>query len=201
MVGGVLGFGVHTHGAARLGAFALGQVQHLFQRGDLVLAVVRLVAVGQGLDGAQGLDFGQGEVRGEPAFFFRAVDHFLGLAAGKFGAGGHIGGAGDVGLVACNQRTVLGGDQVRLDEIGAHLDGPLVAFERVVRQVARGTPVANHQGLVAIQSGIGVVIAATASSQRGHQGQRTQLSTGNVHALLLVVFRTAELWAPPVTKR
>jgi hypothetical protein len=158
---------VDAHGAACLGAFALGQVQHFVERGDLVLAIVRRVAVGQRLDGAQGLDLGQGEVRREPAFFFDAIHHLLGLAVRKLGAGGHIGGAGDVGLMAGHEHAVLGSDQVGLNEIGAHLDGALVTFERVVRQVARGAAVADDQRLVAGQGGVArAVVPATGGHQQ-----------------------------------
>jgi hypothetical protein len=159
-------------------AFGLGQVQHFFERGDLVLAVVALVTLGQGLNGAQGLDLCQGEVGGKPALLLDAINHLLGLARGKFGALGHVGGACDVGLVAGDQHAVLGGHQVGLDEVGPQFDGLFVAFQRVVWQVAAGATVAHHQGLVAGEGGIRVVTIAAAGGQQRDGGQRQQAGLG-----------------------
>ncbi len=53
--------------------------------------------------------------------------------------------------MARDQHTVLGDDQIGLDEIGAHFDCQLVAFERVVGQVAGGPAMADHQGALAVE--------------------------------------------------
>lgn len=42
------------------------------------------------------------------------------------------------------QVTVLGGDEIGLDKIGAQFDGTAIAFESMLRQVAAGAPVAEN---------------------------------------------------------
>ena len=167
VVSGVLGLGVDADGAFGALAFGFGQRQHFLEGRDGVLAVVALVAVGHGLDGAQRLQLGQREVADEPAFFFKAIDHGLALAAGKFGVVLDVGGGADVGFVARHQHAVFRGHQVGLDEVGAQLDGLLVALQRVVGQVAGSAPVADDERLVAGQRRV-LVVAAAAGDQGGH---------------------------------
>jgi hypothetical protein len=42
--------------------------------------------------------------------------------------------------------TVLGCNEVRLNEVGAQLDGERVAFQGVIGQVSRRAPVTNDKG-------------------------------------------------------
>jgi hypothetical protein len=97
---------------------------------------------------AQGAQLGQGEVVGEPAGGADAVDHLGGLAVGELGVAGHVGGRGDVRLVSRHELVVLGGDQVRLDVVGAQLDGVPVGRQGVLRPVAGGAAVADDDRAV-----------------------------------------------------
>ncbi len=175
VVGGVLGLDIDAHGAACLRALGTREVQYLRERGDLEAAVEGLVAIGQRLDGAQGLDLGQREIGGEPPLLLHAVHHPAGLAVRELGTLRHVGRAGDVGLVAGDEHAVPGRHQVRLDEVGAQLDAAAVAFERMVGQVPGGAAVADHQGLGAVEGGMDAAAIATAGGQGracgGSQGQ------------------------------
>ena len=62
---------------------------------------------------------------------------------------GHVRGAGDLVLVASDQHAILGGDQVGLDEVGAHVDRELVGGERVLGPVGGRAAVRDDQRLAA----------------------------------------------------
>ena len=66
---------------------------------------------------------------------------------GGFAAAGHIGGAPDLVLVTRNEHTVAGHDQIRLDVIGALLDGQPIALEGMFRAFSARTAVRNHDNV------------------------------------------------------
>ena len=167
VVGRVLGLGIDADGAALLARLPLDEVDDLLEGRDLEAAVELLWAVGEGLHGTQRLDLPQREVRGEPALFRGAVDGGGAPAAGEFRAPAHVGGRDQVGLVARDQVAVLRRHEVRLDEIGAQLDGERVAFQRVVGQVARGAAMADDERRVAPRLGEG-------GSGDGEDGERQE---------------------------
>jgi hypothetical protein len=147
---GVLGFRVDADGAPPA-ALGFGEVDHLLKGRDLVAAVVALVAVGHGLLRPQGLDLGQREVAGEPVGHVHAVHLPGGLAVRELGLFGDVGGSAEHRFVAGDQHAVLGGHEVGLDEVGPHLDGEAVGFQRVLGQRAAGAAVADHQGRLAVE--------------------------------------------------
>ena len=151
MVGAVLDLRIDADGTPGATALVAGQLQHFLEGGHLVLAVVALIPFFQGLNGTQRAQLGQREVADEPALFLDTIDRALALALGKLGMVLHVGGGRDVGLMPHHQHAILGGDQVRLDEVSPAVDGPLIARQRVVRQVARRTAVPQHQRLLSIQ--------------------------------------------------
>ena len=73
--------------------------------------------------------------------------------------------------MAGDQYAVPGRDQVRLDRIGAKIDGPLVGLEGVFRQVARRTAMSNHQRCVTVErlSPQWSHAAATGNHSKGQQ--------------------------------
>ncbi len=77
-----------------------------------------------------------------------------------------------------DQVTVLGRHQVRLDKVGAELDGQRVAFERVLGQIAARTAVADLQRRLRRRSPMPVLPSlgrgsrCREASQAGDQGQR-----------------------------
>ena len=107
VVGGVLSFRVEANRAASGSALRFGQLDDFFKRRHAEFAVVALIALCCGLLCAQGFDLSECEIRGEPAFFIRAIDFALVLAIGKLWARGHIGGVGDIGLMAGNQDAIF----------------------------------------------------------------------------------------------
>ena len=92
---------------------------------------------------AQGLDFGEREVLGEPPGHRLPVDGPGALAIRK--PLGDVGGAADFVLVAGDEHAVLGRDEIGLDEIRAHLDREAVGLERVLGPMAAGAAVADDQ--------------------------------------------------------
>src|SRR5205085_9712758 len=68
------------------------------------------------------------------------------LPVREFGTIGDVGGPRDLVLVTCDQNVIFRRDQVRLDEIGTHLDRQLVGSERVLGPVAAGAPVGDDDG-------------------------------------------------------
>ena len=56
-----------------------------------------------------------------------------------------IRGLGDVGLVPRDQTAVAGGDEIGLNEIGAHLDGEPIGLERVFRSVPGGAAMGDDE--------------------------------------------------------
>lgn len=87
----------------------------------------------------------EGEVLGEPPRERDPVDDLRGASVGEPRVTGDVGGAGDLALMAGDEDTVLGGDQVWLDVVGAHPDRQAVGLERVLRELAAGPAVGNHQ--------------------------------------------------------
>ena len=143
----VLGLGIDADRAAQLVRQALGEVDHLLERGHLEAAVVDRVALADLRDPllrAQRLELGEREVLGEPAGGRRAVDLLGRAAGGELGPVGDVGRRGDVVLVAGDEHAVLGRHQVGLDVVGAHPRGERVARERVLGPVAGGAPVTDH---------------------------------------------------------
>ena len=64
---------------------------------------------------------------------------------------GDIGAGRKVGVVACDQHAIQGGQQVHLDHVGAEFNGADIGFQRFLGQVTRSTPVRDHQGQLAIE--------------------------------------------------
>ncbi len=114
-------------------AFALGQVDHLVERGNLELAVVGMRAVRQPLARPHRLDLRQREVLSEPAHNRPAVDD-PGLLPIRE-AIRDVGRAAHLVLVTRDQDAVFRRDEIGLDEVGAHLDRKAVGFQRVLRPV------------------------------------------------------------------
>ena len=175
MVGAVLDLGIDADGAPGATALVAGQLQHFLEGGHLVLAVVALIPFFQGLHGAQRAQLGQREVADEPALFLDAIDRALALAAGELGMVLHVGGGRDVGLMSHHQHAILGGNQVWLDEVGPAVNGPLIARQRVVRQVAGCTAMPQHQRLLSIQRRI----ASGGCRRPPNTGQRTGAGHGH----------------------
>ena len=86
----------------------------------------------------------QGEILGEPPRHRLAVDQMGGLAAAELRPVGNIGRAADLRLVAADEVPVPGGHQVRLDEVGALVDRPLIAGQRMFGPFAAGTAMGDH---------------------------------------------------------
>jgi hypothetical protein len=80
-----------------------------------------------------------------------SVDLSRGLAPRELGPLGDVGGAAEHRLVAGDQHAVLGGDEVGLDEVGAHLDRLAVGFERVLGQDAARAAVADDEGRLPVE--------------------------------------------------
>jgi hypothetical protein len=78
-----------------------------------------------------------------------AIDRLCGTALGKFL--GDVARSGNVVLVAGNQDSVLGRDQVRLDEVRSIIDCKLVRRDRVLGPVAGGAAMADHERQAAAQ--------------------------------------------------
>jgi len=172
VVGRVLGFGVDADAPALLARLALGQLDHLGQRGNLELAVEGLVAVAQGLHGAQLLDLRQGEVAGEETVRGHAVEHHGAAARRELRQVLDVGGVDQVGLVPRDELAVLGGHQVRLDVVGAQLDAQRIGLQRVVGQVAAGAAaVADHQRRILGAAPAALFLVMRRRRQRGCQHQ------------------------------
>ena len=121
-VGRAFQLGHEADDASAGGRLRCNKIDDFFPRGDLELSIVQGVAgtyFRQSFDGAQGFQFGQGEVVDEPAFVPFAVDHLLAAPAGKFGTARHVGGVDQVAFMARHEDAVARGDQVRLDVVGA----------------------------------------------------------------------------------
>ena len=140
--------GVPVHTAVHDGAMTrltqpLGKIEYFIERGNRKLAVVRVRAEGQPFACAERLDLGKREVFGEPAGQRLAVDGLRSFAIGK--AIRDVAGRTDFVLVPGDQDAIFRRDEIRLDEVGAHLDGEAVAFERVFRPIAARAAVRNHE--------------------------------------------------------
>ena len=110
----VLGFGIDAD------IVRLGERQYLFKGRDFKLPVKRhivLAQLRQAFLGAQGLEFGQREIFGEPAGHFLTIDGLACLAVGKFGLVGHVGGFRNLILMPRDQYAVFRQDKVRLNII------------------------------------------------------------------------------------
>jgi hypothetical protein len=58
----------------------------------------------------------------------------------------HVGRAAQHRLVAGDQDTVLGHDEIRLDEVRPHADGHRIGFEGMFREIAAGSAMGDDQG-------------------------------------------------------
>jgi hypothetical protein len=72
-------------------------------------------------------------------------------AAGELRAVGDIGGGVERGVVEADEVAVLGGLDVRLDEVGALVDGAGVCRRRLLRELAVGAPVRDVEGARRLQ--------------------------------------------------
>src|SRR5215217_8080906 len=152
----VLGLGIDADRAVVALRIALRQRDHFLERRYAELPVELLRAVVERLNRAQRAELREGEVGDEPAEFWGpTVDHRGALAVGELGMLGDVGGGGDVGLVARDQVTVLGRDEIRLDVVRAELDRERVARKRVVGEVAGGSAVPDHERVWLIVGGGG----------------------------------------------
>ena len=158
--------------AAELAAEPVAHVDDLLEGGDLVAPVVERVARaerGQPLLRAQRLELGEREVLREPLVGERdAVDDLRRPAVRELRVVRDVRGAADRRLVAHDELTVLGRDQVGLDVVGAHPRGEPVGAERVLRPVAGCAAMAVDRGRV------GAVAAAVGERDTGrgeHQEQ------------------------------
>ena len=145
MITRVLGLRIDPDRPAAPPAFLQRKLDHPPKRRDLEEAVELLRPERDALHGAQGLDLGEGEVVGEPAFLRGPVDRLLGLASGEFRVLGDIGRLGDIDLVARDQDPVLGRDQIGLDEVSPLPDREPIGLERVFGQVAARAAMADDE--------------------------------------------------------
>lgn len=146
VVGRVLGLGIDADRAADLVRLALRERDHLVQSRDREPAIEAMVAVGEGLHGAQRADLVEREIAGEEALLLEAVDHRLAPATGELRQVLHVRGLDEIGLVADDQMAVLRGDQVHVDVVRAERDRECVALEGVIGQVARRATVTDDEG-------------------------------------------------------
>src|SRR5262249_41059710 len=144
-------------------ALALGERDDLLERGHLELAVELLRPVGEVLHAAQPLDLGQREVGGEESSVGRAVDDDGATARSELRPARHVGGCDQVRLVAGDEVAVFGRHQVRLDEVGAELNGEGVALQRVRRQIAMRPAMTDDERLAEIAIVAGARIRRTKS--------------------------------------
>ncbi|CAM5304041.1 hypothetical protein SDIAM103S_00830 [Streptomyces diastaticus subsp. diastaticus] len=126
-----------------------------------------LPGAGDALGGAQRLQLRQGEVLGEPAGQLHPVDRLGGLAAGELGVVGDVGGTGDVVLVTAYEMAVLGGHQVLLDDVGAHVQGELVGAEGVFGPVSAGSAVGDDGRVRQVAEGAGALPPGRLGGPRG----------------------------------
>jgi hypothetical protein len=126
------------------------EIDDFLQRGHLVEAVegrVRRPQVRNPLDRTQRLELGEREIRGEPTRERRAVDHLRRAPVREFGMGRDIGRARDLRLVTNDEDAVLGGHEIGLDVVGAHVDRQLVGRKRVLGPVRRSATVRDDERL------------------------------------------------------
>ena len=160
-VAGGLGLRVDADLATQLAGQPGPELEDLVEGRHREAPVVDGVALpqqGDALRGAQRPQLGQGQVLDEPAGAALAVDDLRCAPVGELRVVGDVGGAADLRLVPGHQHPVGRGDQVRLDEVGAHPGGQLVAGEGVlgaltgraaVRDEQRGTSIGGSPVSVA----------------------------------------------------
>ena len=144
----MLGFRVQADAPALTELQGFHQVDDLLQGRDFQAAVEARVAradIRDALDGAQGLQFGEGEIFAEPAGKGDAIDLLGALAIGKLGALRDVGGQAQFVVVSGDDLAVAGHHQVRLDIVGALEHGQGIGGQGVLRQVAAGAAVGDHQ--------------------------------------------------------
>ncbi len=178
-VGRVLDLGGDRDGASEVLGELLPQVQDLLEGGHEVLAVVgrALGALSRlGFACPQRAQLGQGEVLGEPVGHRDPV-HDLGRAAVReLRVVGHVRRVAEEVLVAHDQDAVTGGDEVRLDDVGAQLRPERIGRQGVLRQVARGAAVGDHERL-GPQPGRRRVAATRPAAVVAHPPSRTALAS------------------------
>jgi hypothetical protein len=92
------------------------------------------------------------KVLGKVALDLLAIDRLCGPALGKLL--GDVARSGDIVLMAGNQDSILGRDQVRLDEVGSIIDCEFIRRDRVLGPVAGGAAMADHERQAAAQGRI-----------------------------------------------
>ena len=112
-----------------------------------VVGGVQRAQLGHPLDGPQRAQLGEGEVLGEPAGADRPSTSLVVRRSANSGRRGDVGGERQLALVPDDEDAVAADDEVGLDQLGAEVDGELVAGGRVLRPVGRGAAVADDHGL------------------------------------------------------
>ena len=129
---GVLQFGIEPDAAARCGLLGAHQL-HDFGKGRHLIQPVKprigRAQRGDALFRAQGAKFGEGEVLGKPARDALSVDDLVAAAILEFRAGGDIGGARQLVLVARDEHEVFRHYQIGLDIIRPLIDRAFIGGE------------------------------------------------------------------------
>ena len=110
-----------------------------------------MTSEGEPLYSPQRLNLSKGEVLCKPARYRNAIQHFGGFAICKFRTVGNIGGTCNVWLVAGNQYTIFGDNQIRLDEVSTALDRQLVGRQRMFGAIATCPSMPNHNGSLPVK--------------------------------------------------
>ena len=143
-IGRMLGLGIDTDVTSARRAELLRERDDLVERRNLKLAVVRVRPRRRSRSRARSVLISASvKSSAEPAGQRLAIDRLRPLAIGK--AIGDVGRAADLVLVPRDEDAVFGRDEIRLDEVGAHLDRQPVGLQRVLGPMAAGAAVRDDE--------------------------------------------------------
>ncbi len=144
----VLDLGDDPDGSAVLLLEGAPEGEDLLERRYLLAAVVEGVVrthLRQPLLGAQGLEFGEREVLGEPARDVDAVELLRRAPRGELRVVRDVRRARDLGFVTVDEHAVLRHDEVGLDVVRPHRHGQLVGTDGVLGAVPGGAPMRDDE--------------------------------------------------------
>ena len=80
-----------------------------------------------------------------------AINDGRALAVGKFGETRDVGRTAKHGLVTRYQHAILGGHEIRLNDVGPERNGESIRLKRVLRQISGRATMTNHQRCLTVE--------------------------------------------------
>jgi hypothetical protein len=126
--------------------FARRQLEDLFERRNVELAIVSVRARRVRLPCPECLDLDQREIAREERGYRFSIEGTRGPSTGELGSSRDVGGVIENRLMSRNQVTIASSDQIGFDEVRPVLDSQLIRRQRVFGPITRSATMRDDDG-------------------------------------------------------